>query len=139
MDILETFRDKLGLTTDIAKQFADILDRAQAAGVSVRWAAHSQGGAIFASAVSHYMSQNPGGSLSYMSVAVVNGANNNWVSGRIFASAGMRHSFYNNSFDLVPNVIGLNGGLFSLPASILAAPLQLTPFSPHGAPTCEGC
>lgn len=47
----ETALDLNGKTQEITKKFANLLESTQAAGVNVKWVAHSQGGLIFKQAV----------------------------------------------------------------------------------------
>ncbi|HHV47990.1 MAG TPA: hypothetical protein GXX56_03360, partial [Rhodocyclaceae bacterium] len=113
-DGLETFRDKLSFLfgpSDVAKKLSGVLDTIQQDGKSVNWVAHSQGGAIFASAVDYH-----GGTLSSNSVAFHAGANNQLVTDFILKKAGMnlndnreyKENYWNSPYDAVPNIIGLN-------------------------------
>lgn len=128
----ETMMDKLGFTSAPAGALAGVMQGIQASGNSVQWIAHSQGGAIFAEAMSY-----AGGSLGANSVTFNAGANNHWVTNSIASSVGVQVGGYNySSWDLVPNVIGMNGNPFSMLGSVLAAPLLFTDdHSPHTAPT----
>ena len=135
-DISETFADKLGLTTDIAKQTAGVLQSAQASGQSLTVVPHSQGGAITASAVD-FVNSTGGGALSNISIACFACANNNAVSGATYAQAGITNvQTRASSIDAVPNIIGLNGNPLEIVGSLLAAPLLLGPpsVSPHTLP-----
>lgn len=113
-DGLETFRGKLSFAfgpSEIAKKLSGVLGAIQQDGKSVNWVAHSQGGAIFASAVDYY-----GGTLSNNSVAFHAGANNQLVTDSILKNAGMNFddkgkyqgNYWNSPNDAVPNIIGLN-------------------------------
>ncbi|MDX9945469.1 MAG: hypothetical protein RBS35_11850, partial [Azonexus sp.] len=113
-DGLETFQDKLSFLfgpSEVAKKLSGVLGAIQQDGKSVNWVAHSQGGAIFASAVDYY-----GGTLSNNSVAFHAGANNQLVTDSILKNAGMNFddkgkyqgNYWNSPNDAVPNIIGLN-------------------------------
>lgn len=130
----ETLRDKLGFTTDVAKQFSNVLQQTQASGRQVEWVAHSQGGAIFSEAVRVSNTD-----LSNNSVVFHSGANNEWVTNNIIEYAGVRAIGYrNHPFDPVPNIVGFNalnpikllGSVLALPAVILGGP----ELSPHTLP-----
>ncbi len=130
-DFLENFRDKLGFTTPIARDFAGVLQGVQASGQEVRIVAYSQGGAILSEAA-----RIAGGSLSNITGVQCYGcANNEWVSGQIFARAGITNVNYtSNFFDAVPNIVGLNGNPARIVGSVLAAPWLFTNSSPHTYP-----
>ncbi len=136
-DAIETFADKFGFTTDIAKQTAGILQAAQASGQNLTVVPHSQGGAIAVSAVNFLNTTTGSGTLSNISVACFACATNNLVSGRIYEQAGITNVQHaGSSFDAVPNIIGLNGNPLEIIGSVLAAPLLLGPpsVSPHTLP-----
>lgn len=101
--------------------------------------AHSQGGAIFAEAVSYN-----GGDLSKNSVAFHSGANNEWVTNYILDKANINEqyqqqktTYWNSPIDFVPNVIGFNGNPLEMLGSTLAIPLLFSDDptkSPHTLP-----
>ena len=133
-DGLESLRDKLGFTTEVAKQFSEVLKQSQNSGRQVDWVAHSQGGIIFSEAVRVSQSD-----LSNNSVAFHSGANNQWVTNSIMEGAGVRVIGYrDHPFDPVPNIAGFNtlnpvkliGSVFALPFVIWGGPEQ----SPHTLP-----
>jgi hypothetical protein len=132
----ETFRDKLGFTTPITKQFSQVLNDVQNGGKPVNWVAHSQGGVIFTEAVRYN-----GGDLSQNSVAFHSGANNELVTNYYLQNAGINSgkdiTYLNSPWDLVPNIIGLNTlNPIKIIGSIIAAPtLFMGPaVSPHTLP-----
>ncbi|MDX9945664.1 MAG: hypothetical protein RBS35_12845, partial [Azonexus sp.] len=113
-DGLETFQDKMSFVfgpSDVAKKLSGVLDTIQQGDQSVKWVVHSQGGAIFASAVDYH-----GGTLSNNSVAFHAGANNQLVTDSILKNAGMNFNdngiyktvYLDSPRDAVPNIIGLN-------------------------------
>ncbi|WP_205205233.1 DUF6862 domain-containing protein, partial [Azonexus hydrophilus] len=113
-DGLETFQDKMSFVfgpSDVAKKLSGALDTIQQGDQSVKWVVHSQGGAIFASAVDYH-----GGTLSNNSVAFHAGANNQLVTDSILKNAGMNFNdngiyktvYLDSPRDAVPNIIGLN-------------------------------
>ncbi len=130
-DFWETGRDKFGLTTPIARDFAGVLQGVQASGQEVRIVAYSQGGAILSEAA-----RIAGGSLSNITGVQCYGcANNEWVSGQIFGRAGITNVNYtNNFFDAVPNIVGLNGNPARVVGSVFAAPWLFGNSSPHTYP-----
>ncbi|CUA85364.1 RHS repeat domain-containing protein [Pseudidiomarina woesei] len=139
-DSWETFRDKMGWTTDVAKGLARVLDDTQKAGIRVKWVAHSQGGAIFAEAVRYL-----GKDLSNTTVAFHASASNTWMTKRIMASSNVSiRGFLNHPGDAVPNIIGLNtANPFKIIRSIWNAPSLVgsenDPYwSPHTMP-CQMC
>ncbi len=130
----ESFKDKMGFTTDIAKQFSEVLQKTQASGRHVDWVAHSQGGIIYSEAV-----RVSGTDLSNNSVAFHAGGNNQWVTNSIMEEAGVRVIGYrDHPFDPVPNIAGFNtinpvkiiGSVLSFPAIIWGGP----ELSPHTLP-----
>lgn len=131
-DAWETLRDKLGFTTAPARALAGVLQDVQSSGKIVHWVAHSQGGAIFAEGM-----RRAGGDLSANSVTFNAGANNKTVTDRIAASVGVQVKAYIHSpFDAVPNVIGGNGNIITIPTSLLALPTLFIPgMSSHTVPT----
>jgi len=113
-DGLETLQDKLSFLfgpSEVAKKLSGVLGAIQQDGKSVNWVAHSQGGAIFVSAVDYH-----GGTLSKNSVTFHAGANNKLVTDYILKNAGMnfdnkakyQENYWNSPNDAVPNIIGLN-------------------------------
>nr|WP_158678919.1 RHS repeat-associated core domain-containing protein [Pseudoalteromonas sp. T1lg75] len=103
-DSWEALRDKVGLTTDITKQFSSVLGKTQASGMKVNWVAHSQGGIIFSEAVRYNE-----GNLSNMRVAFHAGGNNRWVTNRILKSANVSNKGYlDHPYDPVPAIGGFN-------------------------------
>lgn len=125
-DTWESFCDKMGITTNVTKKFAQVLATTQAAGNETGWIAHSQGGAIFAEGVRYLLNgqssyalhkfrlngiRNPekGELLNKQSVAFHANANNNLRSKPLFARAGIKVlAIRANDYDMVPNIIGMN-------------------------------
>lgn len=125
-DTWESFRDKMGFTTDVTRKFAKVLEATQKAGNETSWVAHSQGGAIFAEGVRYLLNSNAsyalknfrlngirhperGELLNKQSVAFHANANNNLRSKPLFARAGIKVlSIRANDYDMVPNIIGMN-------------------------------
>jgi hypothetical protein len=130
-DVWEAGTDKLGITSDPARALAGILQGVQESGQTVSWIAHSQGGAIFAEAMNF-----AGGNLSNNSVTFHAGANNHWATSGIAAGVGVQvNGYYFSPWDLVPNVVGLNGNPLSMVGALFATPLLFTNnYSPHTAP-----
>ncbi|WP_413662607.1 hypothetical protein ACG1BZ_15500 [Microbulbifer sp. CNSA002] len=85
----ESFRDKIGWTTDVAKQFSAVLGNIQSRGKGVSWVAHSQGGIIFSEAVRYN-----GGNLSNLRVAFHSGGNNRWPTSGILRNTGVTNLGY---------------------------------------------
>ncbi len=136
LDILETAMDKIGVTTAVAKTLAGLLqDIQETPNHRVAWIAHSQGGAIFAEAM-RYSMNNGSTSLSSNEVTFNAGANNKWATKSIAERAGVHvESYYFSDWDLVPNLIGLNGNPISILKSLAAAPLlAFEKLSHHTAP-----
>jgi hypothetical protein len=141
-DLWESTRDKLNMTTPVAKQLAAILDDAQKEKKGAKWVVHSQGGAIFVQAV-NYHNKTKGTSLASHSVQFHAGANNAIVSKGILAKAGIAKVGPDNNhpFDLVPNIAGMNtinpakivGSLLAAPALSGSGPLKNLK-SPHTLP-----
>lgn len=106
LDTYESTRDKIGITTPLAKHLAAVLLDIQHKGTPVKWVAHSQGAAIFMSAVK-YHNQTTGSSLSLNFVALHAGAHNRNTD-KALAKAGIKITDVdrNNPFDLVPNLTG---------------------------------
>jgi mRNA-degrading endonuclease RelE of RelBE toxin-antitoxin system len=141
-DLWESTRDKLSMTTSVAKQLAAILDDAQQEKKGVKWVVHSQGGAIFVQAV-NYHNKTKGTPLASHSVQFHAGANNAMVSKGILAKAGIAKVGPDNNhpYDLVPNIAGMNtinpvkivGSLLAAPALSDSGPLKHLK-SPHTLP-----
>jgi hypothetical protein len=136
---VNALRDKLGLTTSLARDFAAVLQAAQASGQPTKVFAYSQGGAILAQAV-NVVNASGVGLLSNVSVLCSGCPNNALVSGQIFAQGGIASvnvKYNSNLNDFVPNVVGFNtlnpvrliGSLLSIP--LLFAP---SPLNPHAYP-----
>ncbi len=111
-DTWESIRDKNGLTDSMTKSFARVLERTQASGQSVKWVAHSQGGAIFAEGV-RYSNKTVGKSLDKHTVCFQGMANNRLRTHFILKKAGVklhthRNGYNANPLDAIPQVIGLN-------------------------------
>lgn len=124
-DTWESIRDKFGITTDITRQFSQLLQDTQKAENKTRWVAHSQGGLIFSEAVRYHLNGNSswaitggfngifrddkGESLNMHSVAFHGNANNNLRSSVLFERAGVKViSTRANDYDMVNNIIGMN-------------------------------
>lgn len=142
-DLWESFRDKLGFTTQVTREFSGVLQNIQNRGVSVKWVAHSQGGVIFSEAV-----RISSGDLSRNSVAFHSGANNIVVTNSILRSHNVSTMGYlNPRNDPVPNLAGMNTinpvtiarSLFQLYNVIWGAPsTPENPISPHTW-ACRSC
>ncbi len=141
-DGVETFKDKLGITTPVTQQFSQVLSDVQnnSSVKNVNWVAHSQGGAIFSEAVRYN-----GGDLSKNSVAFHAGANNQLVTNSILDKANInkqndryKTTYRDSPWDLVPNIIGLNTlNPIKIVGSLLASPLLMwggAEYSPHTLP-----
>ncbi|MCP4433736.1 MAG: hypothetical protein GY806_22415 [Gammaproteobacteria bacterium] len=124
-DTWESFRDKLGVTTEVTKKFSHLLQDTQKSGNETKWMAHSQGGVIFAEAVRYHLNGNSswsitggfngvfrkdkGESLNMHSVAFHGNANNNLRSKVLFDRAGVEVlATRANSYDFVNTLIGAN-------------------------------
>ncbi|HJU40748.1 MAG TPA: RHS repeat-associated core domain-containing protein [Tahibacter sp.] len=132
-DLWESSRDKMGWTTDIAKQFAGVLASARQ---PMQWVAHSQGGAIFSEAI-RYGFNNGVTDMSNVRVAFHAGANNRWMTGRYATRAGVGVlGYYDAPNDLVPQIVGLRA--WNRPDrllwSIYSAPSLFGEKSPHTYP-----
>ena len=132
-DLVRALADKLGFTTQTAKQLAGII---QGAGPG-NWYAHSYGGVAFAEAVRTITKG--GGTLAGQSTTFLAGANNRWVTNSIMRGAGVSvRGYYGSWFDLVPNVVGLNSlNPIQWAVNIIASPLLATRWSPHTFPPVE--
>lgn len=131
-DSIETGRDKLGWTTAVAKQFADIQ-----AGVDhpMSWVAHSQGGAIFSEATRYNIKRGVV-SLGNLRVAFDSGANNRWVTNGYLLRTGIGlhgQGYYDAPNDFVPQVLGLRGlnRPWNMARSVWSLPSLFGPNSPH--------
>jgi len=136
-DLWESLRDKLGFTTDVAKEFSEVLKQTQASGRKVDWVAHSQAGIIFSEAV-----RISGTDLSNNRVVFHAGANNQLRTNSIMKDSGVDVlGYHDHPFDLVPNIIGLNtANPVKIIGSVLALPLVLwggPELSPHTLPRME--
>ena len=135
--VLEFSRDKMGWTTDIAKQFAGVLANTKH---PMQWVAHSQGGAIFSEAMRYNLGKGIA-DMSNFSVAFHAGANNRWVTGQYAARAGVGIiGYYDAPNDLVPQIVGLRA--WNRPDrllwSIYSAPSLFGDKSPHTYPYKPG-
>ena len=132
-DLWESLLDKLGFTSNPAKFTASVLRDIQASGNNVKWAVHSQGGAIFSEAMKYARNQGAT-SLSNNSVAFHGGANNRMVTDIIAKSVGIHiNDYYYRPWDAVPNIAGMNGSPISMIKSLLACP-RLFSNKPGGSP-----
>ncbi|MBY0574944.1 MAG: RHS repeat-associated core domain-containing protein, partial [Undibacterium sp.] len=103
-DFWESFRDKIGFTTQVTREFAGVLQDIQQRGKDVKWVVHSQGGIIFSEAAR--ISQ---GGLSHNFVSFHSGANNILVTNSILKSRNISTMGYLNPVnDPVPNIGGMN-------------------------------
>ena len=124
-DSFESTLDKLGITTEVTKQYAAILDDVQTDKKETKWVVHSQGGIIFSEAVAYHL-KTKGTSLSYNKVQFDAGANNAWLTQRNLTAAGIEkiNEDNNHPYDLVPNVVGMNtANPVKIIGSVLAIPL----------------
>jgi RHS repeat-associated protein len=123
--------DKMGFTTETAKELAGIIQNATPG----NWYLHSYGAVAFAEAVRSILKE--GGTVpAGQSVTFLAGANNRWVTDNIMRNAGVNVRGYTGSwFDLVPNVIGLNSfNPIQWAVDIVLSPFLFTPFSSHSYP-----
>jgi RHS repeat-associated protein len=128
LDLLESAADKLGITTQIAKQTASLLS----SNPQSLWFLHSQGSLIFSSAVS-YLNEK-GVSLSNVSAVFNGAAANQWVTGMIMAQAGVTIKEWNaHPGDFVHDVIGLNtiNPLRLVPSVLMLPTLLIEGSNPH--------
>jgi len=124
-DTWESFRDKLGFTTDVTKGLSGILKQTQAAGKDVKWVVHSQGAIIFSEAVRYVLNgdsswaifggfngifrDDKGTVLDKHSVTLHGNGNNELRSSVLFERAGVKVLGYNSHpYDMVSNLAGLN-------------------------------
>jgi len=139
-DVASVGAEKLGVNTNTVIALADVLANVQdyngaAVGASVQWVAHSGGGAAFAQAMNYLSSSYT--DLSTNSVTFNAGANNSTVTNSIANSVHVTVGGYNYSpLDLVPNIVGGNGGPISMLLSIPMTPTLFIgpPLSPHTHP-----
>lgn len=143
--------DKMGFTTDDAKNFSKVLAGVQAGGQSVTWVAHSRGGVTFAEGA-----RITEGDLSKNWVVFHAGANNQWVTSGILEDRKIKLGdpynlkpdevivYRDSPYDAVPNIIGFNGNPLDMFKSLLASPLLFAgpersphtmPHSPPAAPS----
>ncbi len=130
-DLLESGRDKIGWTTDAAKQFADIL--ADTGPSTTSWLAHSQGGAIFSEAMRYNLAHGVT-DMSNIRVAFDSGANNRWFTDRYAKRAGVEVvGYFDPPNDFVPQIVGMRALLRPdrFVRSILSFPTLFGPNSPH--------
>jgi hypothetical protein len=123
-DAIETFQDTMGSGSKASKQLRSLLTDASNRGLSIDLFAHSQGGAITASA---------------MRAGAISGVTLNFVGAPITESsaralAGFK-SWSARSLDAVPMVLGRNGNLMQMLGAALNAPRLFLSCrnSPHSA------
>lgn len=125
-DTWESFRDKVGLTTDVTKFFSKALEEAQKTGRQTTWVAHSQGGIIFSEGVRYLLnnsSSNPfhnlrlnglnsedkGHLLNRQRVNLHGSGSNTWRSKHLFERAGVELlAVRAHDYDLVHQIVGIN-------------------------------
>lgn len=124
-DTWESFRDKLGFTTDVTKGLSGVLKQSQSVGKDIKWVAHSQGAIIFAEAVRYILNgdsswaifggfngifrDDKGEVLDKHSVTFHGNGNNEARSRVLFERAGVHVLGYNSHpYDMVHNLAGLN-------------------------------
>lgn len=110
-DTWESMRDKLGMTTQVTKEFTKVIDKAQQQGNSVKWLAHSQGAVIFAEAARLYQntwSKHEHCTLDKHSVVFNSGAINIAHNKSRFDKLNIKFNFYNAPDDMVPQILGSN-------------------------------
>lgn len=125
-DTWESVQDKFGFTTDVTKQFASLLNKAQKKESDTRWVAHSQGGLIFAEGVRYLLNGNSSWALNNLNInglrnankgTLLNkqkitfhaNANNNIRSKQLFERAGIDVvAIRAHDYDFVTNMIGMN-------------------------------
>ncbi len=141
-DGLMTFADKLGFTTEDARNFSTVLSDVQASGHKIIWVPHSRGGATFTEAA-----RITEGDLSNNSVVFHSGANNRRESNAILAERGINlaneggneKNYIDSKIDAVPNIIGLNGNPVRMLGSFVALPFLFAgpERSPHTLPPAK--
>ncbi|MBP8257635.1 MAG: hypothetical protein KAX37_09945, partial [Opitutaceae bacterium] len=114
---------------------ASVLQANQAAGHQTMWVAHSQGGELFSEAM-NIAAANGASDLSMNTVRFNAGANNWLVTNSNADNLGITVTgYYGSPLDIVPNFVGLNGNIFSIPISLIMAPtLFMSDLSPHTEP-----
>jgi len=125
-DLIESAQDVLGSGTKISRQLQGILEQAQVDGFSVNIFAHSQGGAISASALGR-MASMKGLSINLAGAA----ANRN-----TFVQLGIPIGAWKaDPFDAVPMIFGRNGNPLQMLGSAIASPLLFMgcQASPHSS------
>ena len=135
-DAVESARDKMGITSPVARQLAGLLRDAQERGQQTHWIVHSQGGLIFTEAVRYN-----GRALSSHEVTYIAGANNRLMTRRILADSGVHlRGFRDHPADFVPKGIGLNANPLEMVISLLASPALFMNenLSPHTL-VCRTC
>ena len=113
-DLVESAQDVLGSGTKISRQLQGILEQAQVDGFSVNIFAHSQGGAITASALGRMAS------MKGLSVNLAGAAANQSTFLRLGVPV---NTWKANSLDAVPMIFGGNGNPLQMFGSALASPL----------------
>ena len=129
-DCIRAVGDKLGFTSQAARELAGIIKQAGPG----NWYAHSYGGIAFAEAVRTITAE--GGTVSGQSVLFMAGANNQWATNRIMRKAGVGVGGYTGRWlDAVPNVVGLNSlNPVQYVIDILMIWHLFTPASTHSIP-----
>lgn len=125
-DSWESLQDKMGFTTKVTKEFAELLSKAQKKESDTRWVAHSQGGIIFAEGVRYLLNEksswavnnlnfngrrNPdkGRLLDKQKITFHGNANNNMRSKPLFKRAGVEVlAIRAHDYDFVTNILGMN-------------------------------
>lgn len=125
-DTWESIQDKFGFTTDVTRQFSNVLSSAQQNSGDTYWLAHSQGAVIFAEGVRYVLNgnsswalnklslngiraKNKGSELDKQKVTFHGNANNNLRSSRLFDRAGIEVvGIRAHDYDFVANIIGAN-------------------------------
>ncbi len=152
-DLWECARDKIGITTDVTKKFAKVLEESQKTEEGTTWLAHSQGGIIFSEAVRYLLNGSSRSLLNRLSLNGVRHAkkgkllnkqkvvfhgngNNNFRSKLLFRRAGVNViAIRSHQYDVVNNLAGFNtislrrqvGGLVYAPHVVDGSVVQ----SPH--------
>lgn len=125
-DTWESLRDKLGITTPVTRQFAQILADTQKQANKTKWIAHSQGALIFVEGVRYLLNgssssalrkgqfngirnKEKGELLNQHSIAFHGNANNNFRSKFLMKRAGIEVlAIRANDYDPVANILGTN-------------------------------
>jgi hypothetical protein len=129
-DLWRSIRDKLGFTTQTARELEVIMQAAPPG----EWFGHSYGGVAIAEAVRTL--NHSGARLDGNSVTFLAGANNPWVTNAIMGTAHVTvNGYYGSKLDLVSNLIGLQSlNPFVWAADILWSWTLMTRWSPHTYP-----